>query len=111
MGQTFPRDAWIELQTRAFKSVRYDSYTQELRLLFNSGTVHSYEHFPESEFNRFIVAGGKWGFYKTNIRDVYPVQASYLPHKPGSFAVIHRASWSDPQRLSYREVKPESRKE
>ena len=107
VGQTYPRDRWIDLETRAFKSVRYDSYSQQLRLVFNSGTVHSYEHFPESEFNRFLVAGGKWGFYKANIRDAYPVQATYTAKKPGSFSVVHRASWSDPGRVFYSEVKPE----
>ena len=99
VGPTYPRDAWIGLDTRAFKSVRYDSHQQQLTLVFNSGTIHAYDHFPESEFNRFLVAGGKWGFYKTNIRDAYPVKATYAAQKPGSFAVAHRASWSDPARI------------
>lgn len=62
----------IELNSRTFEYVEYDSENLALHIKFNNGTDKKLFCVPESIYEGLIHANSKYNYYYEHIRNKYP---------------------------------------
>jgi hypothetical protein len=68
-------DTWVKLVSSNIDSIMYKSFTNELFIRFNSGSIYSYENVPVDLFIGLFVARSAGKFFNENIKkypDMFP---------------------------------------
>ena len=62
---------WHSVESSNINQVGYDTATQELRVLFNSGSAYAYQNVPDQVFTEFLESPSKGRFLNENIKGRY----------------------------------------
>ena len=59
---------WVSVVSRVFTSAAYDEEKRQLYLRFHSGKVYRYFGFPPDQYDAFLAAESKGGYFAAHIR-------------------------------------------
>ena len=62
----------VTVDSSMIHAVGYDSDTEELEVIFNSGRIYRYTGVPREEYENLLASRSKGQYMRANIIDVYP---------------------------------------
>ena len=62
---------WVSVESSVFEAAAYLNRDRLLYLKFRSGDIYRYFDFPPQQYNEFLAADSKGGYFANSIRDRY----------------------------------------
>jgi lysyl-tRNA synthetase class 2 len=90
----------VALESSVFASARYFPRKRTLELEFSSGAVYRYFDFSPQEYDEFLRADSKGGYFSRNIRDRFRCQQIRPPYRIARRPPSRESSESKTRRAS-----------
>jgi hypothetical protein len=71
----------VYLESKALASAAYSSRRRILDLEFRSGAVYRYFDFPRQQYEAFLAADSRGGYFSRKIRDRFRCQQIRVPRR------------------------------